>query len=231
MNHDPNMTDAGSRPEETPEALKYRITTHADQYWTLRNKLMLLTTLISVSSLLVSLFSLSVSFYLARVQRILRTQDLGRQEKLRQDDLAKQESSRKQEYKWQMSLKEIDIREYCQKRYDELDNDARKNVKNRNDAKGYYKRFWDLQNEEYQYCKDGVIDSKIFGTWMASRWRENRDNDRVGPMRYQDGWKYVEAIFKKNDRDAQGDYSEFVNFMNAVFKGNEVTCNPAPKIP
>ena len=229
--NDPDKTDAGHRPEETPEQREYRIRTHADNYWTLRNILIVATTVTSAAGLVVSLSSLFVALSFANKQGTFREQDLVRQEHLRQLDQETEKEMREKDFERARLLKEIDIRQYCQKRYDDLAYDAKVRVKSNEDAKGYYKRFWDLQFEQYQYCIDGVIEEAIFETWMASRRREFDENEPVGRMRYKKGWDYMAEHFIKNDHGKKGAYTEFVAFMNEVFAGTKTTCDPKPKTP
>jgi hypothetical protein len=195
MNDDPN---------------KERVRIHPDNYWTLRNKLILVTTLISSLGLTLSLLSL----YLAS--------------KASTTSSATQRELREKDFERQRVLKESDLRQYCQRRYDDLAYETAR-VKSESDAKGYYKRFWDLQFEQYQYCKDGLVDKNIFATWMASRRFEYVDNEPVGQMSYQRGWEYMSDRFKKHDNGNQGAYTEFVNFMNAVFQSKKATCDTASK--
>jgi hypothetical protein len=146
------------------------------------------------------------------------------QRELWEGDFTRQQTFRDLDFERQRKLKEIDMRQYCQKRYDDLAYEARVRVRTNDDAKGYYKRFWDLQFEQYQYCKEGVINQKIYKTWMDSRRREHRDDERVGKMGSQKGWDYMAGIFIKNEEPEKEAYTEFVSFMNEVFAGTRKTC-------
>lgn len=224
MNKDPHITDANFSTGETKEQIKEKVRTHPDNYWTLRNKLILVTTAVSTVSLGLSLFSLilvsKVAYTNVQTQRELRAQDYARQEEFGNRD-----------FKRQRALKEADLRQNCQRRYDDLAYETKARVKSESDAKGYYKRFWDLQFEQYQYCKDGLIDPKIFATWMDSRRLEFRNDEPVGKMGYQAGWHYMAEHFKDHDdvNRGAGSYTEFVNFMNDVFQAQKTTCDPESK--
>src|SRR6266478_5403547 len=171
MNQDPNTTDAGfGGPGGTPQQLKARIKSHPDNYWTLRNVLILVTTTVSSVGLALSLASFILAYKASATssatQRELRDQDFKRQVNLRDEDFERQRL-----------LKETDLRQYCQRRYDDLAYETGARVKSKSDSRSYYKRFWDLQFEQYQYCKDGLIAQKIFATWMASRRLEYDENE------------------------------------------------------
>jgi hypothetical protein len=45
MDKDHHTTEANGNPHETPREAKTRLRSHADNHWTLRNKLILITTL------------------------------------------------------------------------------------------------------------------------------------------------------------------------------------------
>lgn len=220
MKKDPHITDADFGAGDTPEQTKKQVRFHPDNYWTLRNKLICVTTVGSALSLCLSMFSLYVASNVAYTNS--KTQ-----RELREEDYKIQQKFGEKEFERQRLLKELDLRQNCQNRYDDLAYETKARVKSTNDAKGYYKRFWDLQFEQYQYCKDGLINREIFATWMASRHDEYKDNESVGKMPYQDGWNYMAGHFKKHNHEA---YAEFVDFMNQVFLGNKATCELRPKV-
>lgn len=52
----------------------------------------------------------------------------------------------------------------------------------------YYRRFWSLQFDQYNYRKLGFLDAQIFQYWMQCRHDDWNRNPTVGGKSYQDSW-------------------------------------------
>jgi hypothetical protein len=170
---------------------------HADNYWTLRNRLIVISILISGITIIVSAASILVAV-------IALSSSLSNQR----------------------HLKGIDLLQSFQKRYDELAYDMRPKIKpdEPDRAHVFYMRFWNLNFEEYQYCKADLIDRTIYSTWMGSRKLEWDINDPVGGIRYQDSWTSARDVMIQHDYGGHHDYKEFVDFMDGVFQGTRHNC-------
>jgi hypothetical protein len=111
------------------------------------------------------------------------------------------------------SLKTLDLMLRCQERYERIYYDIRSETNHGSrKAEEYYDRYWGLQIDQYQYWKEGFIDSETYSYWMHLRNLEWQQNDKVGELSYQDGWKY--AI-----KHLGLDGSDFHRFMTSVFNG------------
>lgn len=208
---DPNITEPPVNPNETKEQREYRISTHADQYWTLRNKLIrwtAITSTLSVAASFVSLMiALGVVLYTTSTQKELTAQAL----------------------KAQRELKEIDLRQFFLKRYEEIVFDQREKVESlpadtpkeilEKKAKNYYHRFWDLQLEEYQFRCSQLIDEKIYASWMDFRYGEFRDNAYLQGTNYQDGWEEAKRYFRDREPSKKPYYENFIKFIEKVSHG------------
>lgn len=193
--NDDSETPHPNGVEKTQDGGADKLLNHADNKWTLRNKLIAITTLISTFG-----FGLSLTSVLVASKALTTSTETQRQ------------------------FKAVDLRQYCQKRYDDLAYDTKLRASEPNQAKIYYRRFWDLQFEQYQYCRDGLIEPQIYATWMAARRLEWDSNEPVGGVEYQKGWTDMKDFFLHHDYGGRGDYKEFVDFMDGVFHGTTQTC-------
>lgn len=130
---------------------------HAHHYWTLRNKLLVASIVISAVSICFSAASVGLALWA----------------------LTKSIENQRQSIDNQRDLKGIDLLVTFQKRYDELAYDIRSKVDSDERATEYYHRFWDLQFEQYQYWKVGMIQPEIYGSWMEFRRQEFVRNYKI----------------------------------------------------
>jgi hypothetical protein len=212
-----DITEPPASPNETKEQREYRIRTHADQYWTLRNKLISRTaknsTLSVIASFVSLMIALTVVVYTTSTQKQLTAQAL----------------------KAQRELKEIDLRQFFLKRYEEIVFDQREKVESlpantpkeilEKKARSYYHRFWDLQLEEYQFRCSHLIDERIYSSWMDFRYGEFRENADLQGINYRTGWEEAKDYFSKREPQKKRYYTNFIGFMDKVFNG-ETTADP-----
>ena len=137
----------------------------------------------------------------------------------------------------QRELKEIDVRHYLLKRYEEIVFDEKEKVKSlrartsmekqiaRNSAFSYYHRFWDLQLEEYQFRCDGLIDKRVYASWMDFRRGEYQINNHLQSVTYKEGWEEAKIYFLEREPSRAPYYTYFIEFMEKVFQG-ETQANP-----
>jgi len=213
MNDDPNITDANFGAGETPEQTKEKVRIHPDNFWTLRNMLILGSMVMSAASVVLALITLNSSI-----------------------------SNQRHLISNQREMKGIDLLATFQKRYDELAYDVRSRVNDPtklvardsasqstqfNDStkttseksKDWYHRFWDLQFEQYQYWKLGYINKDIYVTWMEFRKHEWDTNDSLAGMTYQEGWTETKEHHFGGGSDRGAYYKNFTKFMRDVFDG------------
>jgi hypothetical protein len=188
------------------------LTDHADRYWTLRNKLIRRATINSTFSVVASF--VSVVLALSAVIVTINTQ---------------------------RQLKEIDLRQNFLKRYDELVFEVKPRTMsapaNSDDEKkaaqlmafSYYHRFWDLQLEEYQFWREGLIDKQIYASWMDFRRSEMQNNESLQGISYRQAWDEMTKYLKGRERPALNYYSEFINFMDGVFQGKSESYENGPR--
>ncbi len=117
-------------------------------------------------------------------------------------------------WKTSVSLKSVDVIIHFNKIYDEVAfreymflkedpvaaTDAR--------LRQHFRRFWNLQLEQFIMFKKGYIDPDIFRYWMQCRHEEMKTNERLGSMTFKEGWDYASKMLKNTD---------FEIFMNHVF--------------
>lgn len=72
----------------------------------------------------------------------------------------------------------------------------------------HYRRFWNLQLEQFIMFRKGFIEPDIFRYWMQCRYDEMKANEVVGDMTYKQGWEQASKTLKRTD---------FEIFMNHVF--------------
>jgi hypothetical protein len=120
-------------------------------------------------------------------------------------------------------MKTIDLLTHFQQRYDYLVYEEQRKLQAlpeeqaRPQAEAFYRRFWDLQLEQYQEWREGFITPEIFSSWMNFRRCEWERNEKVGGVTYREGWEG----FKKylgNDDDG------FSAYMEEVFKNRRAVC-------
>lgn len=205
---DPRDVPEPNQPKKIEE-----IRNHPDNYWTKRNELIWRTTRNSTISVLASFISMVLALYVVYLTTTTQT------------------ALTDKAMKAQRELKEIDLRQNFLKRYEEIAFDQKERVKAlraesaqdkelaREKAVSYYRRFWDLQLEEYQFRCDGLIDERIYASWMDFRHEEYRGNEALQGITYQDGWKEVSDYFLNRERSKRPYYANFISFMEKVFKG------------
>ncbi|SRR6266478_5183842 len=180
---------------------------HADNYWTLRNKLFVASIAISAVSICFSAVSLGLAVWA----------------------LTKSIENQRQSIANQRDLKGIDLLVTFQKRYDELAYDVRSKVDSDEKATEYYHRFWDLQFEQYQYWKLGMIQPEIYGSWMEFRRQEFVRNYKIRNVTFQEGWLEGKNYLFAGDPKRSGYYKEFADFMDGVFRGEDWRYKPPNK--
>jgi hypothetical protein len=131
----------------------------------------------------------------------------------------------------QRQLKEIDLRQSFQKRYDDLSDDLKLKVKSRQDAETYYRRYWRLQLEEYQYWCEGMIDEKLYDTWANSRryeWNTNVPlNYKGGAYLYREGWDAMKKYLNVRNQGNSAPYENFMKFFdNTIFRSKDTNLKP-----
>jgi|GEM_PF-2824616 len=130
----------------------------------------------------------------------------------------------------QRKLKEIDLRQSFQKRYDDLTDETRSKVKSQQDAEAYYRRFWRLQLEEYQYWCDGMIDENLYDTWANSRRYEWNHGPpfkyQKAAYTYKQGWDQMKKYFYERDQGNHTQYERFIKFFDDVIFGSTTRPNP-----
>lgn len=133
----------------------------------------------------------------------------------------------------QRSLKEIDLRRSFQERYNNLTADTASSVKDEEGAKAYYRSYWRLQLEEYQYWCEGMIDEDLYATWAKSRRRDFDKNDsfkyKGGSYNYRQGWQYMKDYFTERDRGKNTQYASFMRFFDGVIFGSP-SVSPNPRV-
>ena len=182
-------------PEKGPDEHQ----NHADNYWTLRNRLIRFSIAISALSIIFSALSLFLA--ILALNRGLENQ--------------------RSSIENQRDMKSVDLLVSFQKRYDDLAYDVRSRVDSKGKALEYYHRFWDLQFEQYQYWKSGWIKREIYSSWMDFRQKEFDQNDPVGGISFQDGWTLTERDYllpALQQRAAA--YKDFTDFMDKVLHGD-----------
>jgi hypothetical protein len=177
---------------------------HADNSWTLRNKLIGFSILFSFLSIVVT--TVSVLIALSAVKRSAENQ--------------------RNIVENQRDMKGIDLLVSFQQRYDALAYDARSQASlNITDAEKstkameWYRRFWDLQFEQYQYWKKGYINYDIYESWMDFRWHEWDTNDSLNGVTYRVGWKDTKEKHFGGRPSGVSYYKDFICFMENVFDG------------
>ncbi len=81
----------------------------------------------------------------------------------------------------------------------------------------HFRRFWNLQLEQFLFYKRGLIDRETYQYWMNCRFEENKANESVpwkdkkgsGSMSFREGWEYARSHYIRDNT--------FVGFMNQVF--------------
>ena len=205
MKNDLEVTDSGNTPAISIEEM---LKNHPDNHWTVRNRLIRRATLNSGLSLFVSLVSVVLAYYAFTTTTST-----------------------------QHELKEIDLRQNFQKRYEELVFDAKEKAsvpiedkeQARKVAVSYYHRLWDLQLEEYQYWKDGLIKPEVYASWMDFRRKEWKTNDSLQGVTYQQAWAEMKSYFLDNEPGRVAYYKEFTDFMEGVFQGKTETYASGPR--
>jgi hypothetical protein len=208
MKENLEVTESGNIDGSSPEEIAAKIKNHPDNQWTVRNKLIRQATINSGLSLFVSLVSIVLAYYAFTTTTST-----------------------------QRELKAIDLRQSFQKRYEELVFDGKDKasapVQDQGQAQklaiGYYHRFWDLQLEEYQYWKDGLVDAEVYASWMDFRRLEWKANDPLQGVTYQQAWAEVKVYFLNHETNRIAYYKEFTDFMEGVFQGKTETYAKGPK--
>lgn len=117
-------------------------------------------------------------------------------------------------WKTAVLLKSVDVIIHFNKVYDEiafrehllLQSDPTAATEAR--VQQYYRRFWNLQLEQFFMFKKGYIEHDIFRYWMQCRQDEMKANQSLGHMSYKQGWEQASKTLKA---------TEFEVFMSHVF--------------
>ena len=212
MSDQRKVVEAANSSAIDPNVLPVSLTDHADRYWTLRNKLIARATMNSTLSVTASFVSVVLALF-----AVYSTSSTQRQ------------------------LKEIDLRQNFLRRYEELVFDVKpKTVSaptNTDDEKKaaqsmaftYYHRFWDLQLEEYQFWKEGLIDKAIYASWMDFRRSEMQNNETLQGISYRQAWDEMKTYLRGRERKGSNYYKEFIDFMDGVFDGKSETYENGPR--
>lgn len=110
--------------------------------------------------------------------------------------------------------KAVEMTSYFQKRYadvtaerEALSVDTRDTIACKRAAIHY----WNLQLEQYQFWKRGLIPKEFFVYWMNLRHREAKAHERFGSMNYLRSWFYAKDVLA---------HEKFTRFMNKILLGN-----------
>jgi|SRR6266853_3447517 len=161
------------------------------RHWSLNQKLALFSVIISVGSLF---FAISALLYTVHNEREMKT---------------------------------IDLLTHFEQRYDYLVYEQKSNLQampeeeSRPLAEAFYRRFWDLQFEQYQEWREGYITPKIFNSWMRLRHCEWEQNEKIGGVTYQEGWQGFKKYLGSED-------DGFSAYMEDVFKNKRANCPNGP---
>lgn len=209
----------GKTTAELPKAIQE----HPDNYLTLRNRFIRRSTLISTLTLALSFASIVLAFVAVIITFRTQRNAVDVTTKTQRDAVKLTTDTQRQ-------LKEIDLRQSFQERYNKLTAETASSVKNESDAKGYYRSYWRLQLEEYQYWCDGMINEDLYATWAESRrsdWEKNLAfKYNGGSFTYQQGWQYMKNYFIERDRGKHTQYERFVKFFDEVIFGSETSPTP-----
>lgn len=117
-------------------------------------------------------------------------------------------------WKTSINLKSVDVLIHFNNMYDAVAYVERENLRNdpvaatQERIEQHYRRFWNLQLEQYLLFKKGFIDPDIFRYWMQCRFEEWNDNQVIGGISYKQAWETTAKTLKQFD---------FFGFMNRVF--------------
>jgi hypothetical protein len=120
----------------------------------------------------------------------------------------------------QYQMKNIDLLIYFQKRYDDVAYDMKGRVGKEYKPEDYYHRFWDLQFEQYQYWRLGLIRQDIYSSWMGVRLSDWKRDEDLGGMKYRQGWEEAQRYLSNGSTNNPKYYDDFVKFMNAIHDGH-----------
>ena len=184
---------------------------------------------------------MTASFFSLVLALLVLAYTTNTQKRLTEKALQAQQELAEKARQAQRDLKQIDLRQDFLKRYEEIVFDEKEKVKSlrartpkekeiaRKKAFSYYHRFWDLQLEEYQFRCDGLIDKRIYASWMDFRRGEHRDNDNLQGITYKEGWEESKKYFLDREPSRAPYYTYFTGFMEKVFQGDTQADPICPK--
>ena len=157
-----------------------------DNRWTLRNVLTGVNTIMNISAMLIAVVALLISSH-----------------RQRED-------------------KAVEMTSYFQQRYADVSSEREAlshPAANRTDSLAHPHRchevavhFWNLQLEQYQFWRKGLIPQEFFEYWMRCRhYEEGKAQLSFGTMSYLESWEYAKGVLN---------HPEFASFMDAVLKGD-----------
>ena len=103
-------------------------------------------------------------------------------------------------YNLNKKLKRIDVEMKCQERFEKLQFEVLPKAKEiRGGEISYYKRYWTLQFEQFQYYTAGFISSRIYWAWLVSNHDRLYSDQPFENLGYLDSWESFREGYKKLD--------------------------------
>ncbi len=102
----------------------------------------------------------------------------------------------------QHEMKQIDLMRHFQDRYDKIIWEVSKEVTDERTANAYFDRYWNLQLEQYEYWKQGLIDDDVFAYWMKLRRESYMDaewrpfEETLPDYTYKQGWEHARLALR-----------------------------------
>lgn len=107
-------------------------------------------------------------------------------------------------------LKSIDVVLKFNDRFDDLYREQVRLSLKYGDAReeetvAFFRRFWELQEDQYAMLSLGLIESDIYVNWMISMKKNYENTEKIGTMTFKEGWERVGQY----EIDEQSNFNQF----------------------
>lgn len=124
-----------------------------------------------------------------------------------------------------VELKQVDVEMHCNTRWADPFKERREIERSFEDKNArvssstvaeYYRQFWSLQHDQFNYFEQGAIPTKIFVEWMHYRYDEFQRNEPVGNVKFDDAWRLYGASIASPSTSPSHDFNQLITHIRDI---------------